>query len=100
MDGRDSREYSWRWITASRLLSHGPCELVGITQTSADGVSDVTFYDGESTSGDQIFTLEALQNRSCVVNFTTPIYCRRGLYVDFGSNLTGVLVQWRQLPRY
>jgi len=95
----DSKECSWKWITADELLSHGACELISIAQTSSDDTSDATFYDGEDTNGKTILKLEALANRTAFAKFNVPIYCRRGLYVDVGSNVTGILVQWRELGK-
>lgn len=95
----DSQEYSWSWVTADRLLSRGPCEVVYVMLTGGAGNADVTLYDGENTSGDRLFTLEALQHVSQQIHLSVPIYCRRGLYVDIGTNVTGCFIQWRELPR-
>ena len=54
----ESKAYSWAWVTADMLLSHGPCELHFAQLTADDGVADVTLYDGENTSGQTIFTLK------------------------------------------
>lgn len=93
----ESKEYSWAWVTADRLLSLGPCELVSIAQTSSGNTSDVTYYDGENTTGDIILIMEALANRTAQFCPHVPIYCRRGLYVDIGNNVTGCFVMWREL---
>lgn len=93
----ESKEYSWAWITASRLLSHGPCELVYIMLTSAANAATATIYDGESTSGDTVAILEATTNISQQMHFSTPVYCRKGLYVAIDANATGAFVQWREL---
>lgn len=95
----DSREYSWAWVTADRRLSLGPCELVFALLTAGAGNADVTLYDGENTSGDIILTLEALQHVTQQAHLLVFAYCRRGLYVDIGTNVTGCFIQWRELPR-
>lgn len=93
----ESKEFSWAWVTADRLLSHGACELLFALLTSSASAGSATIYDGESTSGDKIVTLEAGAAVSRHFNPAKPVYCRRGLYVDVDTNVTGVFVQWREL---
>jgi hypothetical protein len=96
----ESKEYSWAWVTADRLLSHGPCDLV-YAQAVSDGgeIKDTWLYDGENTSGDKIINLQKGTGGNITLSPKVPVYCRRGLYVDVGDNTEGVLVQWRELPR-
>ena len=93
----ESKEYSWKWITESELLSHGACELLYALLTSPDDISDCTLYDGENTNGEIIANIESLANRSTEFTPCCPIYCRRGLYVAKGTRMKGILVQWREL---
>lgn len=95
----DSQEYSWAWVTADQLLSRGPCELVSAYLVVSAASTDTHLYDGENTSGDLIATLESAAVTGHPFAPLVPIYCRRGLYVDIGTSVTGCLVQWRELPR-
>ena len=95
----DSEIYSWAWVTADRLLSTGPCELLFAYLVVSAASTDTHLYDGANTSGDKIVTLEAAAATGHPFKPKEPLYCRRGLYVDIGTNVTGVLVQWRELPR-
>lgn len=94
---RPSKEYSWEWVTADRLLSHGPCELI-YALLSLRGAGSATIYDGESTSGNVVAILQDPVGGE-VVHLVPPqpLFCPRGLYVDVGSHVDGVLVQWREL---
>jgi len=94
----DSREYSWRWITASCLLSHGPCELVDahLVPDSA-GTSTAEYYDGENDNGELIISSRIAASQHCDLAPKVPIYCQRGLYVKVTANVRGILVQWREL---
>jgi len=94
----ESKEYSWAWVTASELLSHGACELL-YAQAVSDGgeIKDTILYDGENTNGDQIINLQRGTEGNIILSPKVPIYCRRGLYVDIGSSTEGVFVQWREL---
>ena len=97
MEKVESKEYSWKWVTADELLSHGACEVLHAFLTSAAAAGTATLYDGENTSGVIIAILEATTNISQQIHFSKPVYCRRGLYVDVDSNVTGIFVQWREL---
>lgn len=96
---RDSKEYSWKWITASELLSRSPCELV-YAFVFADGAhSGVYLYDGEDTSGKIIAQFQSGQKQGEPFSPRVPVYCRRGLYAVVASNVTGIFVQWREIPQ-
>lgn len=93
----DSIGYSWEWVTASRLLSHGPCELIGATLTPDAANADATLYNGENTRGTIIAVVKALSGVSHCLENKTPVYCARGLYVAEGTGVLGIFVQWREL---
>lgn len=93
----ESKEYSWAWVTADRLLSHGPCELVYAYLVPSKAEAEVYIYDGENTNGDKIFRFVTASQNNRAFNPKVPVYCRRGLYVDIGKGTEGVFVQWREL---
>lgn len=97
MEKVDSKEYSWEWVTADRLLSLGPCELVYaiVYGTGTYG----TLYDGENTSGKVIATVQTEAAAHAPLSPKAPIYCSRGLYLDITVSDAGdgFLVQWREL---
>jgi len=93
----DSREYEWRYLTASALLSHGPCEICTVLLLSGAAAGTLTAYDGENTNGDIIALFEGLAAHSNVWKFYKPVYCRRGLYVVLDQNCASAFVQWRNL---
>lgn len=97
MDKGESKDYSWAWVTADRLLSHGPCELVYACLVPSGATTDSIIYNGESTSGKGIITLKAATVRIMPFSPKMPVYCDRGLYVDVGTSVTGIFVQWREL---
>lgn len=101
MEQRESIEYSWKWITASELLSKRACELCHILLTSDGTESYITIYDGENTKGDVVMIVRALGNRSTTIQLHHHVYCRRGLYIHFPGNtdhVTGVFIQWLEKP--
>lgn len=94
MEGKD---YSWKWVTADELLSHGACELIFAHLVVSSGNGHATLYDGESTGGKVIIYLVSAAKTGLQFHPKEPVYCRRGLYVGGTSHLEGVFVQWREL---
>lgn len=94
----ESKEYSWAWVTADELLSHGACELCYAVAVSDGGaIENTAIYDGESTNGTLVINFNSGVKAEIPLTPKEPIYCRRGLYVDIGENTEGVFVQWREL---
>jgi len=91
----DSKEFSWAWVTASQALSHVPCELVSVVLVATGATTDSTVYNGTTAEGAVVFKLVANAAITRPVRFPVPIYCPNGLYVEVGSNVAGILVQWR-----
>lgn len=95
--GVESKQYSWAWVTADRLLSHGPCELLYV-YVAADGqtAGKAIIYNGENILGAEIAQIEAPVTSGKSFRPAEPAYCREGLFVDYGTG-AGVFVQWREL---
>ena len=99
MDKPESIKYSWKWLTADAQLSTGACELV-YAFLSADGqtTGKAVIYDGENVNGDMILTFEAIANSGTPFAPGVPVYCRRGLYVDYAAG-AGIFLLWREIGR-
>lgn len=93
----DSKEYSWAYVTADRLLQQGPCELL-YAYLVPSGASTVNYIrNGVDANGDLIVCLESAVVTGHPFKPPKPIYCDKGLWVDVGTNTTGIFVQWRNL---
>uniref|UniRef100_A0A6M3LVT2 Uncharacterized protein n=1 Tax=viral metagenome TaxID=1070528 RepID=A0A6M3LVT2_9ZZZZ len=100
MSELESKEYSWRWVTANELLSRTPCELCcAIAYSDGEAIENTALYDGESTTGRLIANLNSGVKAEISLEPKEPIYCCRGLYVEIGENTEGVFVQWREIPQ-
>ena len=82
-------------LTDSSIVTTHPaylcCTIVSVV-TAGDYI-DV--YEGhDASSGRKIFRLEALQNRSVSFNFTHPVFCERGIYVEFSTTGNEATVVW------
>ncbi|MBA7568162.1 hypothetical protein ES708_09883 [subsurface metagenome] len=93
----DSKDYSWKWVTAEELLSHGACELCYVKVNPVDSTCNVTIYDGENALGRIIAVIDSEFVTNCELLPKEPIYCRRGLFIGLMTGCAGMLVQWREL---
>ncbi len=87
----------WEWVTSDRVLAIGPCELLFAHLVVSAASTDTHLYDGKSTAGKKIVTLISQSVTGMTLKPPEAIKCEQGLYVDVGTNVTGVLVQWRPL---
>lgn len=95
----DSRDYSWIHVTASRVLSTGPCELLYASIAVGASNNKATFYNGVGTNNDIVVILEAQTRTSTPFDPPVPVYCHKGLYVSLSSNVDGLFVLWRELSQ-
>lgn len=93
----ESKDYAWEFLTASRCITDKRCELAYAELVPSADAADATLYDGQSTAGKKIVTIMSGDSNSWPFKPPVPIYCEKGIYVAHGSNVTGVLVQWRHL---
>ena len=89
--------YNWDRFTGDNKVSLAPC-AVGCVIITPDGQGngDVTLYDGESTGDPIIMKLLAVSTNSKVIRFQPPLLTHRGLYLDVGSNVDSVLIQYER----
>lgn len=95
----ESQEYSWTHVTDDQLLSTGPCELVYASIAVGSANNKATFYNGVGTNNPIVVILQTAARTSVDFNPPKPVYCSKGLYVDLTSNVDGLFVMWRELPK-
>jgi len=98
MEG-EVKEYSWKFATVDMVLCNGPCELEYFNVAPSAGAAECALYNGVDTSGELIIPVYLAVQLNYEYNPNPPIYCSKGLFIDIGDNVTGVLVQWRELPQ-
>lgn len=77
----------WVNLAADGIVTPSPAYLICITLTVTDAGDYVDVYEGrDTTSGKKILRMKALANRSVSFNFTYPVYCDGGIYVDFSTD--------------
>lgn len=83
-----------KYVTADELLSPRPCWLHYACLVVSAASTDSALYDGHNTTGDLIITLESAAVTNLEFRPAKPVYCKQGLFVDVGTNVSGVFVQW------
>lgn len=96
---RDAIEYSWAWVTADRCLTSGPADLVFAVVIPSAATTDSAIYDGVDANGEHIVTMAAAVAAVWQFAPRRPVYCRSGIFVHFGTAVTGLFVQWRERGR-
>lgn len=82
-------------ITADGVVggSGNPIDVYGYSiESGAGGAGVVTFYDGTSTSGTELFEDEGVTNKWKNVNYEGGRRFPSGLYLDIDANATSVVV--------
>ena len=90
---------AWTRVTTSQKVSKVGCRIgsVILTPDSSSTNADVTLYDGESTGDPVLFTVRSGSGLTNQLLFTPGLECQRGLYVEVGSNVTEVVIQWEPI---
>ena len=95
----NSKDYSWAWVTGDRKLTDQVSELIAAYLVVSAASTDSAIYNGSDTSGDKILALESAAITNLPFEPPVPIYCSKGLFVDVGTSVTGILVLWRNLEQ-
>lgn len=92
------RGHGWDLLTGDTLVSSRTCILYGLVMRVSTAGGDVTLYAGkDATSGRKIGTFVAPANTSISVPLDS-LRAEGGVYVDFGSNVTDVLLIYDPVP--
>jgi len=93
----DSKEYSWNWITADTILTQSECELVYVSFVVGAANNTLKLYNGVNSSSDPIMEIHSASRTNVEVRPAKPIFCSKGLFADFSSNVVGAFIQWKNL---
>lgn len=82
-------------VTVDKKVCNRPCFLYA-AHLVADtvGAATAVIRDGHDTGGEAVVDLATLTSSNDPRRFDPPIYLKKGLYVDVGSNVTSVLVHF------
>ena len=94
----NSKEYSFKFVTVSQVVSKVGCELCCLNLEPSDVNANVNIFNGEDTAGEKIIGLFTSVKINQEFYPCVPIYCRKGLYIEIVAATTGIFVHWRELP--
>lgn len=88
----------WISVTTNRIVCPVECDLIfAYMMGDGIGVADAQLYDGDSAAGRLITKLQATTNDYAAFNPREPVRCNSGIFVDVGSNVANVFVQYRRI---
>jgi hypothetical protein len=93
----ESKDYSWRRMTDSGPVSHGPLELVWGMLVADNNNGQVYLRNGEDTSAEIAIEIRCGSRNSRPIAPKVPIYLDKGLYLDVQSGTSSVFLLWREL---
>lgn len=89
------KELEYERVTIDGRVSNKPTFLYSVALVaSTGGAATAVIRDGHDTSADAAIDLAALTSSYDFRKFDPPLYLKKGLYVDVGSNVTAVLVHY------
>ncbi|RLI42035.1 hypothetical protein DRO69_10875 [Candidatus Bathyarchaeota archaeon] len=89
----DVKKIGWKWCVNDQLISPGPVFLLAaMLVADSGGTAEAALYNGHNTTGQVALVLRAPANNPAPITPIYPIYLDKGLYLDVGSNVRGVLV--------
>jgi len=85
----------WMTVTLDTLVSATPGYVFALGIISnGDGDADAIAYDEHSALGDHYIPLATLDELMFWVTFTVPVFFRKGIFIDIGTNVQAVIVQY------
>lgn len=90
----NDKNVQWAYVTADRLLAAKACWLHWAYLVVSASTTDSALYDGTDTGGAKIVDLKSAVVTNHEFSPPKPVFCQKGLYVDVGSNVSGIFVQY------
>lgn len=89
---------SWNraWLTQDNTIHKGPCFLGMICATpKSNKRTDVLIYDSQGSASNEIMDIGTDIGVTNTVNFTPPLFCSNGIYLNLDGDTLGVLVVYK-----
>lgn len=93
----DKSDTQWRYLTADDVVAIGECELLYAYLVVSGASTDSAIYDGTGTGGKKIADLKSAVVTGHEFKPPRPIRCQVGIYVDVGTSVSGIFVQYRMV---
>jgi hypothetical protein len=93
------RDIRSAWFTQDQAAELNHCELLGVLVTADSGArADATGRNGATADSPVELTISTPEGGSLSYQPAAPVYMPNGIYIDVGSNVTGVWMQWERWP--
>jgi hypothetical protein len=92
-----SKDYAWEFITSSRSVTKSKAEITYLNFVPSAATADAAIYNGQDANGKLVLSFLATVALNTEASPKKPIYCDKGIFIHIGSNITGLLIQWRDL---
>jgi hypothetical protein len=80
-------------VTVDKKVSNRPCFLYSACLVAGTGgAATAVIRDGHETASEAVLDLGALTSSNDIRKFDPPLYLKKGMFVDVGSNVTSVFV--------
>ena len=91
------KTFTSRRATESGLITSGPALVFSAHMVAGEtGAATAALYPSHGAFGEPLVDLAAIQSSVDPRVFVPPIYFDQGVWVEFGDNVTSVLVQFRR----
>lgn len=85
---------SYKYLTGSGIVCTKPSVLLGIVMRVSVTGASLAIYDGVNTAANRMVDRpDAASSASNTINYF-GLRCNYGIYIDFGNNVTSVLVAY------
>ena len=91
---------AWEHCSVDTVMHRGKAAIFSIV-LSSDGVAeaDAVVYDGASAEAKKYVKIYCADEETYQLRFAPPLVFNNGIYVDVGTNVDQVIVQYQPLPQ-
>jgi len=90
----NDKNVQWAYVTVDSILAEKACWLHWAYLVVSASTTDSALYDGHDTGGNKIVDLKSAVVTNHEFAPPKPLFCQKGLFVDVGSNVSGIFVQY------
>jgi len=96
---RNWKQIQWQVVTVDTLI----CTRSGFVfalwiASEGTAEADAIVYDGQSIAPTRLVNLYAVDEAMAILNFFPPLYFQQGIYIDVGTNVAQVGIQYLPEP--
>ena len=96
---KEWKQIAWEVMVVDTLVSSRPAFIFALW-ISSEGTAeaDAIVYDGQNASSLKLIHLDTVDESMAQLKFNPPLFFQKGIYVDVGSNVAQIGIQYLPLP--